>query len=60
MKTRFIILLVLLLPLVGQPEVRASTARLLFAGGECAKASKLFERSIDAFAVDVAIKETTD
>jgi hypothetical protein len=44
----------------GQPEGRASTARLLAVGGECAEGGKLFERSIDAFAIDVAIEETTD
>ena len=44
----------------GQPEGRASTARLLAVGDECAEAGKLFERSIDAFAVDVAIEETAD
>jgi hypothetical protein len=29
-------------------------------GGECADGGKLFERSIEAFAADVAIEETTD
>jgi hypothetical protein len=28
--------------------------------GECAEGGKLFERSIDAFAIDVAIEETAD
>ena len=32
-----------------QPEGRASTARLLCVGVECAEGGKLFERSIDAF-----------
>jgi hypothetical protein len=49
-----------LLVLDGQPEGRASTPRLLAVGGECAEGGKLFERSIDAFAIDVAIEETTD
>jgi hypothetical protein len=48
------------LVLDGQPEGRASTARLLAVGGECAEGGKLFERGIDAFAIDVAIEETTD
>ena len=49
-----------LLVLDGQPEGRASTARLLCVSGECAEGGKLFERSIDAFAIDVAIEETAD
>ena len=49
-----------LLMLDGQPEGRASTARLLCVGGECAEGGKLFERSVDAFAIDVAIEETAD
>ena len=47
-----------LLFLDGQPERRASTARLLAVGDECAEGGKLFERSIDAFPIDVAIEET--
>ena len=43
-----------------QPEGRASTARLLCVGVECAEGGKLFERSIDAFSTDVAIEKTTD
>jgi len=37
-----------------------STAGLFAVGGERAEGGKLFERSIDAFATDVAIEETTD
>jgi hypothetical protein len=44
----------------GQPEGRASTARLLCVGIECAELGKLLERRIDAFAADVAGEETTD
>jgi hypothetical protein len=33
---------------------------LLAVGSECAEGRKLLERSIDAFAVDVATEETTD
>ncbi len=44
----------------GQPEGRASTACLFRISGECAEGGKLFERSIDAFAIDVAIEETAD
>ena len=44
----------------GQPDGRAPTARLLGVGVERAEGGKLFERSIDAFATDVATKETTD
>jgi len=44
----------------GQPECGASTACLLYVSGECAEVGKLFERSIDAFAIDVAIEETAD
>ena len=44
----------------GQPEGGASTARLLCVGGECAEGGKLLERSIEAFAIDVAIEDTAD
>ena len=37
-----------------------STAGLFAVGGERAEGGKLFERSIDAFATDVAREETTD
>ena len=33
---------------------------MLYVGGECAEGGKLFERSIDALAIDVTIEETTD
>jgi hypothetical protein len=49
-----------LLLLDGQPEGRASIAGLLYVGSECAEGGKLFECSIDASAIDVAIEETTD
>jgi hypothetical protein len=49
-----------LLLLDGQPEGKAPTARLLCVGGECAEGGKLFERSIEAFAIDVAIEKTAD
>src|SRR6202167_558538 len=49
-----------LLVLDGQPECGASTACLLCVRGECAEGGKLFERSIDAFPIDVAIEETAD
>jgi hypothetical protein len=33
---------------------------LLGVSGECPEGGELFERSLDALAVDVAIEETTD
>ncbi len=44
----------------GQPDGGAPAAGLLRVGGERAESDKLFEGSIEAFTIDVAIEETTD